>query len=160
MSVPELNTQNLVGQRVTGDPQPAPAARSVIPQLIVGAGRVVAQVDGLIETGCRIGGIGVRSLELGIPKVCEFIDVAVTTERTWNSHVASVQVGLGAAPVLIDQVPGSEAVQAIRACHRMSLVIRQQMGEAPAGGRRCLESAIAPAGIEIQAIAGRAIDYG
>ena len=87
MSVPELNAQDLVCQRVTSDSQPGPAAGGVEPQLIVGTGGIVAQIDRLEESCGRIRGAGFRGLELRIAQVRKLIQVALAAERTSDSHV-------------------------------------------------------------------------
>ena len=87
MGIPELNAQDLVCQRVTSDSQPASATGGVEPQLIVGTGGIVAQIDSLEESRGRIRGAGFRALELRITQVRKFIHVALAAERTSDSHV-------------------------------------------------------------------------
>src|SRR3984885_3512807 len=71
---------------------------------------------------------------------------------------SSVKIGLGALALFIDQMSGCEPVEAKGGSGLMRLVGCQQMGKCPAGRRRCLEAAVAPAGIEIEAIDWSAID--
>src|SRR6266567_4281623 len=102
MSIPELHAQNFVCQRVPGDSQPTSATGGVIPQLVVGPGGIVAQIDCLEETCGRIRGIRVRALELRIAQVREFIHIALAAERTPYSHEThSVEVGLRAPAILV-----------------------------------------------------------
>ena len=63
-----------------------------------------------------------------------------------------MQVGLRARALFVDEIARREAVETVGTRDLMRLVAREQMREAPARGRRRLESAVAPAGIEIQAL--------
>src|ERR1035438_1491298 len=71
---------------------------------------------------------------------------------------SSVKIGLGALALFVDQMPGCEPVEAKGGSGFVRLVGGQQMGKCPAGCRRCLEAAVAPAGIQIEAIEWSAID--
>ncbi len=58
---------------------------------------------------------------------------------------SSVQVGLRARALLVDQMAGGEAVEPEGGVERVRLVAGDGVGEAPARGRRRLEAAVAPA---------------
>lgn len=81
--------------RIAGYAQPAAAAGGVVPQLIVRAGRVVAQVDCLDEVRLGIRRAGVRALEIRISQIGELAYVALTAERAWNTHRQLRQCRLG-----------------------------------------------------------------
>src|SRR5680860_947797 len=73
---------------------------------------------------------------------------------------SSVQVRLGAHALLVDDAALREAIETVGGRIWGGLAGGDEMGEAPAGGGRCLEAAIAPAGIEIEAFDRRRIDDG
>src|ERR1700728_3405216 len=92
-----------------------------------------------------------------VAEIGELAHLALTAKRTLNTHGLaggglrkSVQVGLGAHALLVEEMAGREAVQSIGARQLMRLIACQQVRETPAGGRRCLETAITPPGVEIQ----------
>src|SRR3546814_12274240 len=62
----------------------------------------------------------------------------------------SLQIGLGARALFIDQLPAREAIEPIACGDRMRLVTGEQMRKAPARRRSRLEPAVAPAAVEIE----------
>ncbi len=134
----------------------------MIPELLMRPRRIFAEVDGLVELRRRI-----RSRRIGaghgVAEIREFADIAWAAEGTWDAHgwvpvSRSMQIGLGALAFFVNQVAGPETVEAIGCGERMRLVARQQVSETPARGRRCLEAAVAPAGVEIEALDRRPVD--
>src|SRR3546814_7233455 len=65
---------------------------------------------------------------------------------------SSMQFGTRAVAALVDDAALAEAVQREGGVQRVRRVVRDGMGEAPAGGRRRLEAAVAPAGIERKSV--------
>src|SRR5436305_14232719 len=70
----------------------------------------------------------------------------------------SMQVRLGARALFVEQRAGRGAIEPHCRGDIVRLVARDQMREAPAGGRCCLEAAVAPAAIEIEPVDRRAVD--
>src|SRR6202023_1944929 len=69
-------------------------------------------------------------------------------EYAWVTF--SMEIGLGALPLLVDRMSGHKPVKAILCGRLMWPVGCEEMCKAPSSRRRCLEAAIAPAGVEIE----------
>jgi hypothetical protein len=67
-----------------------------------------------------------------------------------DAHISrlSVQIGLGASALIINDASRRETVQPETSIQHMRLTLRDGPSEAPARGRRCLEAAIAPAAVQ------------
>jgi hypothetical protein len=63
-----------------------------------------------------------------------------------------MQIGRRALAFFVDHVAAAEAVEAEIGIEGMRFVPGDRPGKAPAGGRRRLEAAIAPAAIEIEIV--------
>ena len=63
-----------------------------------------------------------------------------------------MQVGLWTLALLIEKMPRGKTVEPIGACRLVRLAAREQVCETIAGSRRRLESSVAPARIDIQAL--------
>src|SRR5260370_17868488 len=91
-------------------------AACVVPEFPMCAGRVVALIDiggKLLEC---VGLIRVRTLESSVTQIDEFAQVAVAAVGATNSHRnLSMEVGLCAHPLLIDEMAGCETIQPIGA---------------------------------------------
>src|SRR5437867_9203646 len=70
-------------------------------------------------------------------------------------HMALVVPRRRPGPTLVDGMPGREALERETLIQRMRTVMGDGVGENPAGARRGLEAAVAPAGIEVEIIDGR-----
>src|SRR4051812_41674721 len=76
----------------------------------------------------------------------------------WSA--CSMQIRLCPGALLVDEPAGGEAVEPEGRRGLVRLVAGDEVREAVAGGRRRLEAAVAPAGIEIEPSDGRAVDDG
>ena len=70
---------------VTSDAQPASTTGGVIPEFLVWAGRVAAQIHLLEEVRLRIGRFWVGSREIRITQIGELAGIALTAEGTLNT---------------------------------------------------------------------------
>src|SRR5450432_1382674 len=142
------------------DHEPAVTAGPVIPVFPEEPRRVVTQIDIVVQrrfdVGAGDGGVG--PLWRGIAEIAEFGCVSGSTERAGDAHGASMQVRLGALALFVDEVPGAKPVETQVRSRRVWRVTRDQMGEGKSGSGRGLEAAIAPAGVEIEALRRRAVD--
>jgi sarcosine oxidase subunit beta len=100
----------------------------------------------------------VRIRDGGVAAIGEFAMVALAAEGAMDAQHGSVQPWRRAAAGLVDGGAAREAVKRERRAERIGPVAGDQVREAPAGGRRRLEPAIAPAGIEIEPIDRRLVD--
>src|SRR5438128_7181214 len=134
-------------------------AGCVVPEVPMCAGRVVALIDVSRKLLECVGRIRVRSLESSVTQIGEFTQVTVAAVGATDSHRnLSMEVGLRAHPLLIDEMAGRETIQTIGGGKRMRFIPRDQMRKAPARCRSCLEAAVTPASIEIQPIDRRVVD--
>src|SRR6266567_3834157 len=78
--------------------------------------------------------------------------------RMISSASKSMEIRLGTDALFVDEAAGREAVETIGSGNRMWLVVHDQVGEAEAGGRRGLEPAVTPAGIEVEAFDRAVVD--
>ena len=144
---------------IAGDHEPGMTAACVVPEFPMRAGRVVALIDiggKLLEC---VGLIRVRTLESSVTQIDEFAQVAVAAVGATNSHRnLSMEVGLRAHPLLVDEMAGGETIQTIGGGNRMRLIPRDEMCKAPTRCGSGLEAAVTPAGVEIQPIDWRVVD--
>src|ERR1700734_3885985 len=134
------------------DNQPRLAPGAVIPKLGMLTERVVADVNVSVEGIDRVEAIRIGAHRLGIAEITELAQVACAAMGAGNTHGRSVQVRLRTREALVDDIHAGEAVDRKRGGGRMRLVARKQMSEAKTGTGRCFEAAVAPAGIEIEAV--------
>src|SRR6056297_2552213 len=90
--------------------------------------------------------------------------LAWSFEYFWKDEAAcrrpSVQVGLVAHALFVDEIAAREPVEPHLRGHRVRGIAGDEMGVAePRGGRR-LEPAIAPAAVEIEPVDGGLVDEG
>src|SRR5438445_13795407 len=106
-------------------------AACVVPEFPMCAGRVVALIDiggKLLEC---VGLIRVRTLESSVTQIDEFAQVAVAAVGATNSHRnLSMEVGLCAHTLLVDEMPGCETIKKIGGGNSMRLILRDEVGEA------------------------------
>lgn len=69
-----------------------------------------------------------------------------------------MEIWLGTHALFIDHVTGSEAIEPIGPTSVMEIAGCEKMREAPAGCGCCLEAAVAPPCIDVEAIHWRSID--
>src|SRR5262245_15911040 len=103
-------------------------AACVVPEFSMCAGRVVALIDvgGKVLEWLRV--IGVRTLQSSVTQIDEFPQVAVAAVGATNSHRnLSMEVGLRAHPLLVDETAGCETIQTIGGGNRMRLIARDEM---------------------------------
>src|SRR5262249_60648220 len=74
------------------------------------------------------------------------------------SAIPSVQAGIRPGSAFVDGVAALEPVEAERRIERMRPILRDRVGKAPARCRRRLETAIAPAAVEIKIVDRRLAD--
>src|SRR4051794_41043582 len=81
---------------------------------------------------------------------------------TEDSHAVrlSMKVGHRALAVLVDEMAGGKTVEPEGGVKRVRIATRDGVGEAPAGSRRRLEAAVAPAGVKIEPIDRSGADDG
>src|SRR5215468_7086624 len=109
------------------------------------AGRVVALIDVSRKLLECVGRIRIRTLESSVTQIDEFTQVTVAAVGATDSHRnLSMEVGLRADPLLIDEMAGRETIQTIGGGNRMRLIPRDQMRKAPTRCGSCLESAVTP----------------
>src|SRR3546814_3571653 len=82
----EVDRQDRGRARVALDDGPAMAARAVIPELAMGPGGVVPQMDVLEEPLAGVGRGGVGTRPGGISQIGEFVHVALAAERASDAH--------------------------------------------------------------------------
>src|SRR5262245_45168890 len=146
---------------VARDHEPSMAALAVMPVLLVQSGRIIAEID-VIDPGLLCGGIeALRPSHGRVTTISEFLERPLTAIRAVDPHrLASVLVGLRAHALLVDHAACRQAIEPVGGRIWMRLVLGYEVREADAGGRRRLEAAIAPAGIEIEPIDRRLVDDG
>ena len=98
-------------------------------------------------------------VDRGVAAIGELFERPLTAIGTGDPH-RRPQCRLGCAPMPFSSITRAcrEAVEPIGGGDRMRLVLGDEMGKAQAGGRRRLEAAIAPAGIEIEPVDRRPVD--
>ena len=148
-------------QRVARHHQPAPAAADVVPVFAI-AGRADCRADRHSRSrpprpasACRPRQDRAPDGELFLrarPQCGQWIRLAMFAP-------ASMQIGLGADALFVDEI----APRAKRSSRKARAVScgsprRDQVREAEAGGRRRLEAAIAPAGVEVEVVGPRPVD--
>ena len=62
----------------------------------------------------------------------------------------SVQFGVGTCAALINVDAAGKPIQRMIGNNWIGAIICDQVGEVPSGGRACLESAIVPAGVQVE----------
>src|SRR5262249_6345836 len=146
---------------VAGHHEPGMAALAVMPILLVKTCRVVAEID-VVHPGLLSRRIEARRpRDGGITAISEFLKRALTAIRAVDPHgFTSVQVGLRTHALLVDHPACAETVEPVSSGVWVRLILGDEMGKTPARSRRRLEAAIAPAGVEIEAVDRGFVDNG
>ncbi len=134
-----------MGPCITLDDQNRPASADMVEYLAMPAGWVLARVHVICER--RDTGVRGRSDRIGGAQFDEFVDRAFAAMGANDKHAGLMEVGHGALAFFVDDVARGEAVESERRVERMWRVVGDRVREAPAGCRRGLEAAVAPAGV-------------
>src|SRR5260370_30494198 len=123
-------------------------AACVVREFPMCAGRVVALIDIVGKLLECVGLIRVRTLESGVAQIDEFAQVAVAAVGATNSHRnLSMEVGLCAHPLLVDEMAGCETIQTIGGSNRRRLIPSDEICKAPTRSGSGLETDVTQAGV-------------
>ena len=121
---------------------------------------VITEIN-IVEPSLHIIGAVLRANLSRVTPISELTVISLATEGTFDPNHRRPLLCPGVRPrtLFLDKVPRRETLNSELRIQVMRTVLRDRVREAPAGGRRCLKSTIAPTAINKEARYRRFTNY-